>query len=1019
MPTALQIENSIYHKNPVYSALIDGTNSFINGFASKGFNTSFMIDSGAFEKWAATLTTEDREKAYAARQGFDVWQQYQEFLQEDTSRKKDYDFTTGKLTIEEVFERRANAWKNHLLDERNVGLANIETEADFKEWQKTHDHVSEEAWALKKHYDAKQWRILRNKHNDTDKPKDKKSPPTGTPLTREISELYTRDPQAFEANFKTWRGQNNDIPENAWRWKFAYEAEEKEKKEWKENKDKRKEMPKPTPVVFPTTPTATATTETPEGEPHTAPITPPVVSTNEPIAFESIATKFHKEALARRTAEQKAKEQNKAPSQTQMTGYGGMTIPGDTYTPPPAEPFQPRSDILQEPQQAPRVFYKIGNPLPPEEPEQEEQEDTTDDIEEENQDEQNNAPQNKQQQSQPNQQDLQQAEKNINRLKKLLRGGKGGGLASAGGEVAAGTSEFWGPVVGIGLFILFLIILILILILIPSKSNEFPLDVYLTKESSPKEVPNPTPGSPASNITYTLSSVYEGKADRIEIVDPIPENAEFVSATGNYTLERDAQGNVTKVVWRFEGTPTAADDETPVKVSGTPTKCNGTPVSFGAEKRFLPFPSENKLNSQEKCIDTVTQSCGRLEQCVSPQKIVMHTTAGPVNQTTAGEIYDYFAGGSANRGVGTHFAIGRDGEVLQFVETLADKVEVVYGVGGYSDPISIELLSTPVYNNKNEVPKPQYNAALTLVRKLMGRYNIPVGSWTTDQKAASDAFDASIPPGVYGHYQLNPEARASYPDPGAGMMKDFLADIKTLGPILPASKKMTPAGPVAVKTFNEGNIANKRIAITPDIGEGKAGAGTDLTDDKRANITTMLDILKKHNTKVTFFVTGMFLSNPANASIIERMKAEGHEFGNHTYDHASATGFSNGQPPLTEEAFVKELQDTQTAAQKVGITTKPYFRYPFLDDANYRNTLAQEGYYYIRLSCDTNDWKEDATTQKVLTVLTTDCKKPGAIALMHGYFPAGIGALDQALTNYEKDGYTVTTVSKVLEGMLP
>lgn len=201
---------------------------------------------------------------------------------------------------------------------------------------------------------------------------------------------------------------------------------------------------------------------------------------------------------------------------------------------------------------------------------------------------------------------------------------------------------------------------------------------------------------------------------------------------------------------------------------GAPTICSGVPISFGVTKQFLPLPSEKPT-----CSQTVTEACGRPGTCVAnPTRIVLHVTGGDAD---AQATYRYFLNGSDNRGVGSHFIIGKDGETLQLVESLEGKFEVAYAVAGYSDHISIEIVNRTVYNNKNEPPPVQYQAVLNLVKKLMIQYNIPVGNVEYDWRAPSDEPTSLATPGVYGHYQLNPRSRA---DPGAGFLRDIRQDLK-------------------------------------------------------------------------------------------------------------------------------------------------------------------------------------------------------------------------------------------------
>jgi N-acetyl-anhydromuramyl-L-alanine amidase AmpD len=149
----------------------------------------------------------------------------------------------------------------------------------------------------------------------------------------------------------------------------------------------------------------------------------------------------------------------------------------------------------------------------------------------------------------------------------------------------------------------------------------------------------------------------------------------------------------------------------------------------------------------------------------------MHTT---ISDKDAAGIQNYFATGAQGRGVGTQFVIGNDGKVIQMVEMFEDKIEESLGTANHNaGAINIEMTHTGVYGSKNDAPAAQYQAALSLVKKLMQQYRIPKGNIEYDWKAGSDSEKVSQP-GVFGHYQLNPSNRE---DPGIGFMKDFREDL--------------------------------------------------------------------------------------------------------------------------------------------------------------------------------------------------------------------------------------------------
>lgn len=188
--------------------------------------------------------------------------------------------------------------------------------------------------------------------------------------------------------------------------------------------------------------------------------------------------------------------------------------------------------------------------------------------------------------------------------------------------------------------------------------------------------------------------------------------------------------------------------------SGPASKCEGTPVAFGVPKKLINIGGARKGT------------------CFKPKWIVMHITAS--TETSAEQLFKYFNSGASGRAVGAHFAIGIEGDNLQMFESFADKFETGAAVSNYnSGAISIEITRKTVFNSKGEVPPKQYAEAVRLVKALMKQYNIPVGQHDANWQSPNNNF-VDYPPGVYGHYQLNPATRT---DPGKGFLRDFKVDI--------------------------------------------------------------------------------------------------------------------------------------------------------------------------------------------------------------------------------------------------
>lgn len=71
----------------------------------------------------------------------------------------------------------------------------------------------------------------------------------------------------------------------------------------------------------------------------------------------------------------------------------------------------------------------------------------------------------------------------------------------------------------------------------------------------------------------------------------------------------------------------------------------------------------------------------------------------------------------------------------------------------------------------------------------------------------------------------------------------------------------------------------------------------------------ILDVLKKHNVKATFFLVGNYIET--SPDLVKRMVKEGHLVGNHTYTHPDMSAIS------TKEQFEKELNQLEEKYEEV------------------------------------------------------------------------------------------------------
>ncbi|MCI8852217.1 MAG: polysaccharide deacetylase family protein [Lachnospiraceae bacterium] len=178
---------------------------------------------------------------------------------------------------------------------------------------------------------------------------------------------------------------------------------------------------------------------------------------------------------------------------------------------------------------------------------------------------------------------------------------------------------------------------------------------------------------------------------------------------------------------------------------------------------------------------------------------------------------------------------------------------------------------------------------------------------------------------------------------------------------------------------------------------------------ENGNTEPILDALKKHNAKGTFFVVGHFLETAPE--MIKRMTEEGHAVGNHTYHHPDMSAISD------LESFQKELDDVAKLFREItGTELSSYYRPP-QGKCNVENLkMAQElGYDTIFWSLAHVDWDPDKQPGHGESIdKLTRRVHPGAIVLLHNTSRTNGEILDELLTRWEGMGYRFAPLSELV-----
>jgi len=178
----------------------------------------------------------------------------------------------------------------------------------------------------------------------------------------------------------------------------------------------------------------------------------------------------------------------------------------------------------------------------------------------------------------------------------------------------------------------------------------------------------------------------------------------------------------------------------------------------------------------------------------------------------------------------------------------------------------------------------------------------------------------------------------------------------------------------------------------------------------------ILDTLAAEGVPASFGVTGQWAQ--ANPELTRRIVAEGHELINHSWDHRSFTGRSDGRGGQTAAQIHEQLQRTEDVLVALtGQSPRPYFRPPYGDyDDRVLEAVYSAGYAYnVLWTIDSAGWRRIPAAQIVARCL--GLAEPGAIIIMHVGAQSQDGpALAALIAGLRERGYGFVSLNALLGG---
>ena len=168
----------------------------------------------------------------------------------------------------------------------------------------------------------------------------------------------------------------------------------------------------------------------------------------------------------------------------------------------------------------------------------------------------------------------------------------------------------------------------------------------------------------------------------------------------------------------------------------------------------------------------------------------------------------------------------------------------------------------------------------------------------------------------------------------------------------------------------------------------------------------IMEILKKHNVKVTFFMTGGWVEHYPDD--VKMILAEGHDLGNHSENHKNMSQLADSEKE-TELMKVHEKVKNLTGYEMF------LFRPPYGDyDNAVVKTAKKCGYYTIQWDVDSLDWKDYGVDSIIKTVTEHKHLGNGSIILCHNGAKYTAQALDTLITTLQDKGYTFVPLSQLI-----
>lgn len=185
------------------------------------------------------------------------------------------------------------------------------------------------------------------------------------------------------------------------------------------------------------------------------------------------------------------------------------------------------------------------------------------------------------------------------------------------------------------------------------------------------------------------------------------------------------------------------------------------------------------------------------------------------------------------------------------------------------------------------------------------------------------------------------------------------------------------------------DVTVKKVALTYD--DGPHAVYTE----------QLLEVLKRHGVKVTFFLLGKSVAQ--YPQLVQQEQEQGHLLGNHTYSHADIS-------QMSRSSALAEIADTNRAIYDC-TGEYPYLLRPPYGEVSKK--FEKDCNMLVALwDVDPKDWNcknADAVVKHVMSHV-----EENSVILMHDSYASTVEATDRLIPQLQEQGYQFVTLDEIL-----